>query len=253
MRKIAIFAAFSFVLAIAATAYAQATQVNKYTVTGGTTPKTSGSKAKPKPIGIDFDFKVDEASGNRPAVVEKYAISFSGTKVNKSVAASCSLSVLEQSGPEKCPPKSLVGSGYIVNNTGATDNPADKSIECNAKVTVVNHSGAKGSIYVAGSPEATDPKERCAIQLAAAIPATFKNTGSGTTLTFTVPASLKHPGAATISNAVRAVESGIKKISKGGKGFYEATGCKSGKRTISVKFTTEAGDSQTASKKVNCS
>ena len=176
MRKIAIFAAFSFVLAIAATAYAQATQQNKYTVTGGTTPKTAGSKSKPKPIGIDFDFKVDEAAGNRPAVVEKYAISFSGTKVNKSVAAACSLSVLEEQGPDKCPPKSLVGSGYIVNNTGATDNPADKSIECNAKLTVVNLGGnGKASIYVEGSPEATDPKERCAIQLAAPIPAKFTN------------------------------------------------------------------------------
>ena len=129
MRKFAIFAAFSLVLALAATAYAQATQVNKYTVTGGTKPKTSGSKKKPKPIGIDFDFKVDEQGGNRPAVVEKYAISFSGTKVNKSVAGVCSESVLEDRGATGCPKNSIVGTGYITNNTGATNNIADISIK----------------------------------------------------------------------------------------------------------------------------
>jgi hypothetical protein len=51
---------------------------------------------------------------------------------------------------------------------------------------------------------------------------------------------------------VRNVTSNIKKMTKGGKGFYEATGCKGGKREISVKFTTEAGDSKTAGKKISC-
>jgi hypothetical protein len=255
MRKFAIFAAFSLVLAFAATAFAQTTQVNKYTVTGGTKPKTAGSKAKPKPIGIDFDFKVDEQSGLRPAVIETYAISFSGTKVNKSVAGTCSADILEDpaKGADACPKNSVIGSGYIVNATGDRAKFEDKSIACNAKLTVVNMSGNKASIYVEGSPDASSAKEKCAIPLAASIPATFKNTSSGTTLSFKVPESLKHP-AASLSNAVQNVTSTIKKITKKGKGFYEATGCTGGKRTISVKFTPEGGGAaQTASKKVACS
>jgi hypothetical protein len=250
MRKIAIFAVTAFVLALAATAYAA--QVNTYTVTGSTSPKTAGSKSKPKPIGIKFDFKVDEAAGQRPAVVEKYAITFGGTRVNKSVAATCSASVLESKGPSGCPSKSIVGSGFIVNTTGNTADPADASIKCNAALSVVNQTGSKAAIYIQGDPSQSDPRKNCAIQLAAAIPATFKNTSKGSTLTFTVPTSLKHPGAPTISNAVRNVTSNIKKVTKRGKGFYEATGCKGGKREISVKFTTEAGESKTAGKKISC-
>ena len=251
MRKFAIFAVTALVLAVAATAYAA--QVNKYTVTGSTSPKTTGSKSKPKAVGIKFGYKVDEASGQRPAVVSSYAITFSGIRVNKSVASTCSASTLESQGPSGCPSKSIVGSGYIENATGATANPADKSIQCNAALTVVNESGSKGAIYVAGDPASTNPKTKCAIQLAAAIPATFKNTSKGTTLSFSVPSSLKHPGAPSISNAVTSVTSTIKNVTKSGKGFYEAIGgCTKGKRTISVKFTTEAGQSQTAKTKAGC-
>jgi hypothetical protein len=251
MRKFAIFAVTAFVLALAATAYAA--QTNTYVVTGSTSPSTAGSKSNPKPIGIKFGFSVAEAAGQRPAVVNKYAIHFAGTRVNTSVAAKCSLSTLEGEGPKACPSKSLVGTGFIENKTGATNNPADTSIMCNAALTVVNHGANKASIYVQGDPDSTNPKTKCAIQLAAPIPARFSNSSKGSTLTFTVPASLKHPGGAAISNAVVNVTSTIKKITKGGKGFYEARGgCTSRKRDITVTFTTEAGDTQKASKKANC-
>ena len=249
MRKFAIFLVAALVLSLSAVAYA----ANTYKLTGSTSPTTAGSKAKPKAIGIKFGFTVGEAAGQRPAVVQKYAIKFGGTRVNSSVAPKCSTSVLSRRGPKACPAGSIVGTGFIENQTGATANPNDKSIECNAALSVVNHGANKASIYVQGDPNQTDRRKRCAIELAAPIPARFSNAATGSTLTFSVPQSLRHPGAPTISNAVVKVTSSIKRITKRGKGFYESIGgCKARKRSISVKFTTEAGTSSTVSKKVAC-
>jgi hypothetical protein len=141
----------------------------------------------------------------------------------------------------------------LANKTGATSNPSDTSIECNAALYVVNHGANKASIYVEGDPNQTDERRRCAINLGAPIPAKFKNSSTGSTLSFEVPQSLRHPGSNELSNAVSSVTSSIKKITKGGKGFYEAIGgCKGGKRDITVTFTTEAGQKGTGSKKAKC-
>jgi hypothetical protein len=251
MRKFAIFLVTALVLSLTAAAYAA--QTNKYTLTGSTSPTTAGSKKSPRAVGIRFGFTVAEAAGQRPAVVGKYAIKFAGTRVNTSVADRCSTSVLESKGPSGCPAKSIVGTGFIENQTGNTANPNDKSIECNAALSVVNHGANRASIYVQGSPTQSDRRKRCAIELAAPIPARFSNARTGSTLTFTVPQSLRHPGAPTISNAVVKVTSSIKRMTKGGKGFYESIGgCVSRKRTMSVRFTTEAGATTTATKKVAC-
>ena len=251
MRKIAFLVVTAFVL-IAATAYAA--QVNQYVVTGSTSPATKGSTKSPKPIGIKFGFSVSEASQNRPAVVEKYVIKFGGTRVNTKVAAACRQSVLNQRGPKGCPSRSIVGTGFIENETGATNSEADKSIECNAGLTVVNLGRNKASIYVEGDPNQSDSRKRCAINLAAGIPATFRNTSSGSELTFAVPESLRHPGGASISNAVKKVTSTIKRVTKNGKGFYEAIGgCKAGKRSVTVTFRTESGDTDRVTKQTSCS
>jgi hypothetical protein len=252
MRKIAFLAVTALVLSFAAAAYAA--QVNQYTLTASTSPKTKGTTKKPKPIGISFGFKVAEASNNRPGVVEKYTIKFGGTRVNTSAAPSCKSSVLNAQGPKGCPSKSVVGTGFIENETGASNNEADKSIQCNAQLSVVNLGGGNGSIYVEGDPNQSDPRRKCAIELAAGIPAKFRNTSTGSELSFVVPESLKHPGSPGISNAVKNVSSKIKKITKSGKGFYEAVGgCKNNKRTVTVTFRTESGDTDKVNKLVNCS
>ena len=253
MRKIAFLAVTAF-LVIAATAFAQVQQVNQYTVTGSTTPKTKGSRANPKPIGIRFGFSVAEASGLRPAVVEKYTIKFGGTRVTPSVAARCSRSTLEARGPSACPARSRVGTGFIENETGATDNPADKSIQCNAALTVVNLGNNNASIYVEGDPNQTDPRRKCAINLAAGIPAKFRNTSTGSELSFVVPQSLRHPGSPGISNAVKNVTATIKRVTRRGRGFWSAPGgCRANKRTLSVTFRTESGDTDRVNRTVNCS
>ena len=252
MRKIAFLAATAF-LVIAATAFAQATQVNQYTITGSTNPATEGSRSNPRPIGIRFGFEVGEASGFRPAVVERYAIRFNGTRVNTNVAGTCRRSVLTQRGPSACPSRSIVGSGFIENETGATADPNDKSIQCNAALSVVNHGRNSASIYVQGDPNQSDPRRRCAIELAAAIPARFRNTTRYSELSFVVPQSLRHPGAATISNAVKEVTSSIRRITRRGRGFYEAVGgCRNNRRDVTVVFRTEAGKTDTIRRAVRC-
>jgi hypothetical protein len=254
MRKKVIAVTAMLVLALTAYAYAQA-QENTYKVSASTSPTKAGKKSKPVPVSVKFGYDVGEASGNRPIPVKKYSIRFAGMRVNTSVPGKCSESVLESQGADGCPANSIVGNGFIENQTGATANPADKSIECNAKLTVVNLGGnGKASIYVEGSPEATDPKEKCAIQLAAPIPAKFTNKSTMSSLDFDVPSSLLHPGAATISNAVVHVDSTIKKITKGGKGFFESVGgCKGGKRAIEVVFTPETGATKSAKSTAKCS
>ncbi len=228
-KKIAFLATAAFVLIVAT---AVAAQVNTYTLTGSTSPKTKGSTKNPKPIGIKFG----------------------GTRVNTSVPATCKKSTLESKGPSGCTSRSRVGSGFIENETGASNNEADKSIQCNAQLSVVNLGRGNGSIYVEGDPNQSDPRRKCAIELAAGIPAKFRNTRTGSELSFVVPESLKHPGSPGISNAVKKVTSKIKKITKSGKGFYEARGgCKNNKRTVTVTFRTESGRTDRVNKLVNCS
>jgi hypothetical protein len=111
----------------------------------------------------------------------------------------------------------------------------------------------KASIYVEGDPNQTDPRRRCAIQLASGIPAKFVNRGSENSLDFTVPDSLTHPGGPAISNAVVNVTSTIKRISKNGKGFFESRGgCVGGKRRVRVLFTPENGPTVTQATTASC-
>jgi len=259
MRKIALLAVAGFVLSIAAIAYAQS-QTNTYTVTGSTSPTRSGTKSKPVAVGLKFGFTVGEAANNRPAVVEKYNLRFAGINVNTAGFPACTLSTLEQRGPDGCPKGSDIGTGFIENETGATNNPADKSIQCNAALTVYNAGGGKAVIYVAGSPNASDPREKCAIELAAGIPARWIRAagGAGTSLEFTVPESLRHPGAPTISNAVKKVTSSLKRVTRkrNGRtvGYIESIGgCVRKKRNITATFTTEAGDASRAQRLAACS
>ena len=267
MRKFRVIGtAVTLVLALAAVAIAQTAVTNTYDVDGSTTPAVKGSKKKPKPIGIDFDYTVGEAEGRRPSPVKKYSIQFTGTQVNTKVAKKCSTDELEQKGIEACDEKTngkaIVGEGYIENETGDRNNPNDKSVECNAKLWVVNAGDRKANIYVKGSPGATDEREKCAIELAAPIPANFVRRGNTTALEFTVPETLLHP-LPTLSNAVKRVESSIERITKKIKvpgkkkkkkrGYFEAIGgCSNRARLITVVFTPENGPSATAQDRATC-
>ena len=248
--------AATLLLAVAAIAIAQDAVTNTYDVDGSTSPARAGSKSKPLPIGINFNYSVGEVQNRRPDVIKKYSIRFTGTQVNTNAAPGCPLSTLQNQGPDACPSGSIVGSGFIENATGARDNPNDQSITCNASVQVVNQGDRRANLYVAGSPNSTDPRTKCAIELAAAIPARFVRRGNTTALEFEVPDSLAHP-LPTLSNAVKRVRSTVRRITRRirGKrrGYFEAIGgCRNRSRLITVVFTPESGPSATAQDRAPC-
>ena len=251
MRKLSIAVAAMLLLGLAAVAYAQ-TQVNTYTVTGSVSPSRAGTSSKPVPIGLSFGYKVGEASGLRPTPVRRYSIRFDGLKTNGALFPRCSVGTLEERGPEGCPAGSQVGSGFIRNATGASANPADKSIVCNAAVTVWNSGKDRGALYIKGSPSSTDPRTRCAIELASPIATRFVKRGRATALEFDVPQSLLHP-LSTLDNAVEEVTSSIRRVTRRGRGYFEsAGGCRNGRRAISVVFTPERGEPKSASTTARC-
>jgi hypothetical protein len=252
MRKTVAAATAVLTLGLAALAYAQAVE-NTYDVTGSTSPTRAGTKSKPVPVGVKFGYEVDTTTGARPSPVKRYSIRFAGLRANTNAFPTCSVAKMEEEqSVDGCPAKSIVGTGFIRNATGITIDPNDRSVECNAALWVVNSGKNKGAIFVKGTPDSTNPKTRCAIELAAPIPARFINRANEGRLEFDVPPSLLHP-ATTLDNAVVEVTSSIKNVKSKGRGFFESTGgCVRGKRKISVVFTPETGSAKAASTQANC-
>ncbi len=243
-------------LALTAVAIAQNAVENQYEVIGSTNPPKAGSKKKPVPISISFDYNVTEREGRRPTPVKKYSIQFQGTQVNTNFFKKCSDSTIESEGPEGCDSKSIVGTGFIENETGDRNDPNNRSIKCNAGLFVINEGNNDATIYVRGTQTSTDPRTRCDINLNAPIAAEFVTRGNTTALEFEVPDSLLHP-LPTLSNAVKRVDSNVKKLTvrRKGKtrGFFEAVGgCKNGKRNITVVFTPEEGTQKSDQYAANC-
>ena len=252
MRKIAIALTAMFVLGLCAVAYAQVT--NTYTVSGSTSPTRAGSKARPVPVSVKFGYTVGEQNNNRPSPVQKYSIRFAGLAVNTNFFPRCAAG----RNPDDCPSRSIVGTGFITNATGARNNPADKSIQCNAALSVINNGNNRATIFVEGNPQSSDPRTRCAIELSSPIQARFIRAagGSAVSLEFTVPESLRHP-LPTLDNAVTSVTSTIKRLTvrRSGRtrGFFESTGgCVRGRRNITVTFTPESGTAARAQRLAPC-
>lgn len=242
------------VLAVAATAYAQ--QVNTYTVTGSTSPAKAGSKKKPVPISLNFDYTVGEQSGQRPSPVQRYTIGFYGVRSNGGLFPKCTAAQMNAAQSDAgCPRGSEVGTGTVINETGASNNPADKSIACNLSLSVYNAGQGRAALWLQGGPTQIVRGKPCVIAINQAIDARYVRHPGGTALQFEVPANLLHP-VGGLDNAVVRVESTIKRLTvrKRGKvrGYYESFGCKRGQRAISVDFLSEAGQSETSSANAKC-
>jgi hypothetical protein len=236
------------VLVFAAVALAQGVQ-NTYSVTATVSPTKAGSKSKPVPIGLKFNYQVGEASGLRPSVITGYSILFSGIVSHGEDFDKCTAAQINAAGSDaSCKKGAKVGGGNVENIAGATANPSDKSQTCHLDLTLYN--GGKGAlaIYLAGGPPT------CPLSISQAIPAKFVKKSSGTALEFTVPPTLGHP-IANFDNAVVQVASSVtKKVAKDGDGFFQSEGgCKGGKRTVSVTFTPESGSPVTTSTTAKCS
>jgi hypothetical protein len=238
LRKVSLaVAAAAALLVFAAVAMAQ---TNIYSTTGKIA--SGGTKAKPKPVAVKFDYAIKEASGNLASPVTTYKIHFDGLKGDGSQAkATCAASKINNAQPisdSVCPSGSLVGTGTVKALVGTAGQPTDPNSKCDLNLKV--YAGGKKSLalYLSGQPP------QCIAQIGQAIDAKLSTDATGGSLTFSVPAGLLHP-VAGLDVAVTSVSSSIKKIGKGTKGVFVSTGCK-GTRKVKVTFTAETGETGTA-------
>jgi hypothetical protein len=257
LRKLQVLAATA-VAVLALTAVAYAAQVNTYSVTAKTSPAQPGSKAKPIPIGLNFDYTIGEQSGQRPSPVKRYTIGFYGMHSNGALFATCTATRINATQSDSgCPKGSKVGSGFIINSAGKTDDPTDTSIPCNLNLTIYNAGAGKAAIFLKGGPTIQVQGKPCVIPINQAIDARYVSAfgGKGSALQFNVPSNLLHP-VAGVDNAVVRVQSSISKLTAKlrGKthGYFDSIGCKGSKRPISVDFLSEAGQTSTASYDAAC-
>lgn len=257
MRKLTALAVTAIAaLVVAAVAYGA--QVNTYTVTGKTSPARPGSKKKPLPISLDFDYTVGEASGQRPSPVKRYTIGFYGVRSNGGLFPKCTAAKINAAqSTADCPKGSIVGKGFVINAAGASSDPADTSIACNLNLTIVNGGRGRAALFLQGGPSTIVQGKPCVIGISQAIDARYVRAfgGKGTALQFDVPANLLHP-IGGLDNAVTQVQSTINRVTvrRKGKlrGYYESIGCRGKKRPISVDFLSEAGESKTATADLRC-
>jgi hypothetical protein len=249
----------ALVLAFATVAFAAVT--NTYTVTASVSPTKAGSKSKPVPIGLHFNYQVGEAAGQRPSVITGYSILFSGIATHGEDFPKCPAAQINATGDDSscktgASKGSEVGSGNVENIAGATNNPADQSQKCHLDLTLYNGGKGRLAIFLKGAPSPAGPSDpkNCPLTIGTAIDAKYVKKGGGTALEFTVPPILGHP-IANFDNAVVTVASSVKKLvsKKDGHGYFDSVGgCKAGKRTISVTFTPESGGPGTATTTTKC-
>jgi hypothetical protein len=258
MRRVAAIAvAMVAVLVAAAVAYAQAQQ-NVYKVTASVSPSKKGTKAKPVPVGVNFGYTVNEASGLQPAAVKTYKIEFYGVRSNGKRFPACTFQQISQAqSGDGCPAGSQVGSGQVQSTVYTTGNPSDPNAFPCVKSLAVYNAGANKAVLLL-----TGPGDQCAgVSQPFIIDASYVSAGGGgTALQFDVPPTVLHP-IPQLTVAVRNVTSAIKKlkktVGKGKKkkvyGYYESVGCLGSNRPIKVTFTQEDGKVGTADATVPCS
>jgi hypothetical protein len=272
MRKFLIAAVAAVtVLAVAAVALA----ANKYSVDGSTSPRGKGTAAKPLPVSLDFDFKVEDViPENRGTPIEKYFIAAEGLVTYPELFPRCSGGTDGANNPDlatvkRVCKKAKVGGGYIFAYGGATNTPTQK-LKCVLELNLYNVEPGKYTsspvddiskkngglaIRVDGvppEPDALDKRNKgeCALPQNEAIIAPYKTVKvKGVTsdeLQFTVPQSLLHPaaGAETVvqfNHASVEKRTATKRIKGKNRkvGFYSAVGCKGNQRSIQVTFITE--------------
>jgi len=255
MRRVAaVVAALSVVLVVTAVAFAA--QVNTYNVTASTSPTRAGTKAKPVPVSIKFNYQVAEQSGQEPAAVKRYKISFYGIRsVNGALFKKCSAAQIAAAGNDDsgCPKGSQVGSGKIQSHVYNNNDPSGNgALICNKDLHLYNAGKGKITLFLTG------PAADCQAAPGGQPPFTGKyvaGEGGGTALQFDTPANLLHP-VAGLTVAVRNVTSKInlKTVTKKGvkKGYYESVKCKGKSRPVAVTFTPESGSPSTAKATAAC-
>jgi hypothetical protein len=239
LRKVSVVvASVAALLCFAAVALAG---TNQYSVTGKIA--SGGSKKKPKPVGVQFNYTIKTDDGTLSNPVQTYKIHFGGLKFNTKVVAKgkyCTAASINTAGSDSgCSSKTHVGTGSVKAFVGAAGTAIDPSAKCNLKLDIYAGGPKSLALFLHGNPP------DCIAGISQAIDAKLTTDATGGALTFTVPPTLLHP-VTGLDSGITQVQSTIKKIGSGTKGLFTSTGCK-GTRKVDVTFTDETGTSQTAS------
>lgn len=246
MKKLLALSA-ALAVGVSGVAIAQQTQTNEYEVSGKAKPAKSASKKNPLPTAISAGWKVTEASGLRPAVVETYSVGFYGGVSNGKFFPKCTAQEINNAGSDDvCPNGSEIGSGTIDNAVGATNDLSDTSIPCDATHTIYNSGQNRAAIFIEGSPPT------CAVTLATAIDARFVSIlgGKGTALQFDVPDNLRHPVGGldlAVTEVTAKLPKKTTKVKGKTRGFFEIQQpCPKNRRApVVFEFTSETGSTVT--------
>jgi hypothetical protein len=271
MRRflIAAIAAIS-VLAVGGVAYA----ANVYDLpNASTSPKGTGTAAKPVPVGVDFDYTVKDQAGPRGAPVKTYKIAFQGltTKYAKKFPTckygSTIAGTLAE--VEAACKKAKVGTGRIESlltlDTNAS-NPNSVLAYCNLQLSLYNLGYGLAIRLDADNtapPTSQDGPIGCLVPTHRSIEAKFKSVKiagvPSSSLNFDVFDDLRHNAGFTITvgRTTSTIKKLVKKVKIGKKkrkvGLYSSIACGKGKkRTIQVTFVDENGVSSTKGKKTGC-
>src|SRR3954470_3505555 len=235
LRKVSlIVAAVAAMLSLTAVALAA---TNQYGVTGKIA--AGGTKKKPKPVGVQFNYTIKADDGTLSNPVKTYKIHFQGLKsAPKYVAGGkyCSAATINAASSDSgCSSKTHVGTGLVKAFVGAAGQPIDPGAKCDLKLDIYAGGPKSLALYLHGEPPA------CIAPISQAIDAKLTTDSTGGALTFTVPPVLLHP-VAGLDSGITQVSSTIKTFGKGKKALFysDGTGCKAGgKRQIEVTFTDE--------------
>src|SRR3954452_19346376 len=218
MRRIVLSLALAGLLSAFAASAALAAQANTYAVHAKVTPAKGGTKAKPKPVAVNFSYTVGEQAGQQPAAVKRYTIGFAGLRQNA-----------------KTPKGALIGTGKIDNYVYVSSDPSGAGgFPCLKNLRIYNVAKGKARLEIDG------PASACGgVGALPPIDAKFVPfAGGGTALQFELPPTIMHP-VTGLTVAVRSVSSTLKR------GALQSIGFKGAKRTVSVTFLTEAGQAST--------
>jgi hypothetical protein len=182
MRKFLIptaaLSALALVAVEVAPTIAQDASPTQFSATATVSPNKAGTKAKPQGVKLTFNAKWTTTGDVEHPIIQSGDVNIpKGGLYNGGKFPSCSAATLGRGGPDKCPPKSIMG-------TGSGDALADQ-VHTTPKITVVN--GGKDKIYfwtVLQNPA----------RVAAAVPATIKKDTTGKwsyKVHFEVPDSLQ--------------------------------------------------------------
>lgn len=269
MRKF-LAAAIAAVTVLAIGGYAYAANTYETHVASTKPSGKGGTRSKPKPVEVNFGFRVGETDpAIRPAGLETYRIASEGLVTFPKAFPRCKFSDTLGSDAaavaRKCR-RAKVGEGIVKALNGADSNRAKQgSIVCNQKLVLYNL-GDGLALRLDGDPPAPPPDSDqlgCGIPFHNSIRTKFRTRRIGgmpsSSLEFQVPPNVLHPVAGLTTSVVESVTKVRRRTAmtrvRGKRrrvGYYSAIGCKGRTRLVQTTFITEGGERFTARRTARC-